>query len=99
LLWNTDPNYIDWLCESLREQIALQEVGLCFGCVGYARWPHQFMELAETLYPSEGDVVTLFFWACGDTDDETFENLDRLLRGLDAAPVCISDFVKHHPPK
>jgi len=93
-LWNTDPKNIDWLCESLDEQIALQEVDLHLGCVSYARWPHEFTELAETGYPSEGNVIALRFWAWGDIDDETFENLDRVFGGLRAALVSMSDFVK-----
>ncbi|WP_212032200.1 hypothetical protein [Bradyrhizobium sp. JYMT SZCCT0428] len=92
---NTRPAMIDWLCESLEEQIALQQRTLQFGCISYARFPHYFAALdGNPFETADGDALALKFWAWGNTDEEVFENLDMLFDGMRGALIAISDFAK-----
>jgi hypothetical protein len=85
LQFNTQQGAVVWLCGQIKRQVEREDTDKPFGCIGYALWPHDFMELKEKGLPIRGHAVCLRFWSWGDDERKVFKNLDRTFKALERA--------------
>lgn len=82
---NFDDNLKFKTEECLWNEILGVDQNFDFGFVGFAHCPANFTELPPPLDLQRFGQLQIHFWAWGNTEAETFENLDRLLKNLHTA--------------
>lgn len=93
---NLDARIVNDLGQTLWNQIEAIDPEFELGYIGFAYCPTIFSELEPPLNRVSTSILTIYFWAWGDTDEEAFENLDRLFANLFAAFRATNELGKTH---
>ena len=82
---NLNKQNADFIMNNLGNQLQQNDTEFEFGYIGFAFCPTLFNSLPEPYDQAPSGVLSIYFWAWGDTDEETFENLDRVFNNLTIA--------------
>lgn len=91
---NLQKQNADFMMNHLGNQLQTRDVDFVPGCIGFAYCPTLFNSLPEPYDKAPSGVLTVYFWAWGDTDDEAFANLDRVFKNLTTAFKATNDILR-----
>jgi hypothetical protein len=75
-------NVYDWFTDTLCRKIRGVDNGFTLGVVAFSHPETRYINLSYPLSEAIGYELSISFWAWGMTEDETFQNLDRLFQNL-----------------
>lgn len=82
---NTEDGSITWLKNELHLELAGQDTAFQWGVVGTTRIPVRYLALPERGGQQLGSQLMISFWAWGDDEPDTMQNLARLMKNLSRA--------------
>lgn len=96
---NLNHNNIEALAETLWNEIVDVDPDFNFGNFSYASCPTAFIGLEPPLDKQSTVILTIYYWAWGNTKEETFAHLDRTFKNLYAAFKNTNGRIKRRIPE
>jgi len=88
LAQNTRKNRVAWLKTAFHHQLSHLDPKFALGMIGTSLVPVRYLALPEDA--QLGEQLMLSFWAFGDTEATTMQNLARLFKNLTQAARAVS---------
>lgn len=82
---NTEDGHMAWLKNELHVELSQLDSAFRWGVVGTTRIPVRYLALPELDRQQLGSQLMISFWAWGDDESDTMQNLARLLKNLTRA--------------
>lgn len=79
---NTEDGLITWLKNELHIELAEHDSAFQWGVVGTTRVPVRYLALPEPGGQQLGSQLMISFWAWGDDESDTMQNLARVMKNL-----------------
>lgn len=91
LSYNLSDEYMDWLRDAFFFYLERLDPSLEFGCIGLTFQKTDYRALSNKGEEKLGKLLQLSWWAYGDSEEDTMENLKRVFLVLFEALKSISD--------
>jgi hypothetical protein len=82
---NTEGGSVTWLKNELHVELAELDSSFQWGVVGTTRIPVRYLALPELGGQQLGSQLMISFWAWGDDEPDTMQNLARVMKNLTRA--------------
>ncbi len=82
---NTDAGRVTWLKDELHVELSELDSAFQWGALGTTRIPVRYLALPEADGQQLGSQLMISFWAWGDQEADTMQNLARVMKNLTRA--------------
>lgn len=82
LIQNTIDGNIEWLTLELHKYLAVLDVNFRWGIIGTTIVPVRYLALGNHESRQLGFQLMISFWAFGNSEKETMQNVDRVIKNL-----------------
>lgn len=92
-VYNTDEESVNYYLAMLTEELHRRDPAFALGAVLVTRFPTRFLDIPKEPDKQAGFSGEILFWAWGDDEAETMNNLARIFDNLSLALHKTSDFI------
>lgn len=82
---NTEQGRVAWLKNELHVELSQLDLAFQWGVIGTTQIPVRFLALPEANGQQFGSQLMISFWAWGDDEADTMQNLARVIKNLTRA--------------